>query len=54
MNVPPFLVGLGVFAAGVVAGAILLVLDFALIGIVIALAAVPLAFVAWVMANDRA
>ena len=34
MNVPPFLVGLGVMAAGVVAGAILLVLDFALIGIV--------------------
>ena len=53
MNVPPFLVGLGVMAAGVVAGAILLVLDFDMIGIVIALAAIPLGFVAWVVAGDR-
>ena len=54
MNVPPLLVGLGVMAAGVVAGAVLLALDFALIGIVIALAAIPLGLVAWVVANDRA
>ena len=53
MNVPPFLVGLGVMAAGVVVGAILLVLEFSLIGIVIALAAIPLGLVAWVVAGDR-
>ena len=53
MNVPPLLVGLGILAAGVVAGAILLVLDFALIGIVVALAALPAGLVAWVMAGDR-
>ena len=54
MNVPPVLVGIGVAAAGVVGGAILLALDFALIGIVVALAAIPVGLVAWVMANDRA
>jgi hypothetical protein len=54
MNVPPFLVGLGVIVAGVVVGAVLLALDFALIGIVIALAAIPVGLVAWVVANDRA
>jgi hypothetical protein len=53
MNVPPFLVGLGVMAAGVVAAAILFVLDFALLGIVLGLAAIPLGLVAWVVANDR-
>ena len=53
MNVPPFLVGLGVMAAGIVVGAILLVLEFSLIGIVIALAAIPLGLVAWVVAGDR-
>jgi hypothetical protein len=54
MKIPPYLVGIGVFVAGVVVGAILLALDFALIGIVVALAAVPASLVAWVVANDRA
>ena len=53
MNVPPLLVGLGVLAAGVVAGAILFALDLALIGIVVSLAAIPAGLVAWVMAGDR-
>ena len=54
MNLPPWVVGIGAFVGVLVAGAILLALDFELIGIVVALAAVPLALVAWVMANDRA
>ena len=53
MNVPPVLVGLGVMAAGIVVAAILFTLDFALLGIVLALAAIPLGLVAWVVANDR-
>ncbi len=54
MNLPPWVVGIGVLIACVVAGAILITLDFALIGIVVALAAIPVALVAWVVANDRA
>ena len=54
MNVPPWLVGIGAMVACVVAGAVLLMLGFALIGIVIALASIPLGLVAWVVANDRA
>jgi hypothetical protein len=54
MNVPPFLFAIGVVAASFLAGVILLVLDFVLIGIVVALAAIPVGLVAWVVANDRA
>jgi hypothetical protein len=54
MNLPPFVVGIGALIAGVVGGAVLFGLGFELIGIVVGLAAVPLALVAWVMANDRA
>jgi hypothetical protein len=54
MTIPPFLVAIGVVVAGFLAGVILLALDFALIGIVVALAAVPVGLVAWVVANDRA
>ena len=53
MNLPPWVVGVGTLIACVVAGAVLIALDFGLIGIVVALAAIPLALVAWVMANDR-
>jgi hypothetical protein len=53
MNAPPLLIGIGVLAAGIVAGAVLFSLGFALIGIVVSLAAIPLGLVAWVMANDR-
>jgi hypothetical protein len=54
MNLPPYIVGIGALVACVVAGAILIALDFGLIGIVVALAAIPIALVAWVVANDRA
>ena len=50
----PYIVGIGALVACVVAGAILIALDFGLIGIVVALAAIPIALVAWVVANDRA
>lgn len=53
MNLPPWVVGIGALIACVVAGAILITLDFSLIGIVVALAAIPVALVAWVVANDR-
>jgi hypothetical protein len=53
MNLPPWVVGLGALVGCVVAGAILIALDFDLLGIVVALAAIPIALVAWVMANDR-
>ena len=53
MNLPPWVVGIGAMIACVVAGAVLITLDFDLIGIVVALAAIPVALVAWVMANDR-
>ena len=38
----------------VIAGVVLIALDVWLIGIVVALAAIPVGLVAWVMANDRA
>ena len=41
MNLPPFLVGIGALVGGVVAGVVLIALDFGLIGIVVALAAIP-------------
>jgi hypothetical protein len=54
MNAPPWVVGIGALIACVVAGVVLITLDVWLIGIVVALAAIPIALVAWVMANDRA
>ena len=53
MNLPPWVVGIGAMVACVVAGAVLITVGFDLIGIVVALAAIPVALVAWVMANDR-
>src|SRR4029078_10314749 len=53
MNLPPWVVGIGAMIACVVAGAVLITLGFDLIGIVVALAAIPVALVAWVVANDR-
>ena len=47
------LIGLGVFVACMVAGAILLGLGHILIGIVVLLASVPGAIVGWVKWNDR-
>lgn len=49
----PALLALGVLVGGFVAGGILMAMDIVLIGIVIALAAVPAAFVAWITAGDR-
>ena len=54
MNLPPWVVGIGAMIACVVAGAILITVGFDLIGIVVALASIPVALVAWVVANDRA
>lgn len=54
MNIPPFLVAVGVVVAGVIAGVVLIALDFDIIGFSVALASVPVGLVAWVVANDRA
>lgn len=54
MSIPPFLVALGVLVAGVIAGVVLIALNFDLIGFVVALAAIPVGLVAWIAANDRA
>ena len=47
------LAAFGVLAAGVVAGVILYTVGFWIIGIVVMLAAVPIALVAWVQMNER-
>ena len=47
------LVGLGVFLACIVAGAILLGLGHVVIGIVVLLGSLPGAIVAWIKWNDR-
>jgi hypothetical protein len=54
MSIPPFLVAAGVVVGGVIAGAILIALNFDVIGFAVALASVPAGLVAWVVANDRA
>jgi hypothetical protein len=54
MTIPPILIAVGVLIAGFIAGVILIALDFDLIGFVVALACIPFALAAWVMANDRA
>jgi hypothetical protein len=48
-----FLVGLGVFVACLVAGGILMGLGLWAIGIVVVLASLPDAIVAWIKWNDR-
>lgn len=42
-----------VLVAGVVLGIVLLALDFGILGIVALLGAIPVALVAWLIANDR-
>jgi hypothetical protein len=49
----PLLLALGVLVGGLVAGGILVAMDFVLIGILVAGAAIPAAFVAWLTAGDR-
>jgi hypothetical protein len=49
---PLLMAGL-VLVAGVVLGIVLLALDFGLLGIVALLGSIPVAFVAWLLANDR-
>jgi hypothetical protein len=39
--------------AGLVLGIVLLALDFGILGMVAMLGAIPVAFVAWLLANDR-
>jgi predicted permease len=50
---PPALVAVGTLVVGFIAAVILFSTDHTLIGVVVALAAVPCALVAWVMAGDR-
>jgi len=47
------LVAIGILVAGFVAGVILYQTDHWVIGIVVMLAAVPVALVAWVKMNER-
>ena len=47
------LLALGVLILGFVAGVVLVAMDFVLIGILVALLAIPAAFVAWMTAGDR-
>ena len=49
----PTLAALGVLVAGFVAGVILYSSDHWIIGIIVLLAAVPIALVTWVQMNDR-
>ena len=49
----PFLIAVGAFFAALIGGIVLYVLDFELIGIVVALAAIPCALAAWVTSADR-
>jgi hypothetical protein len=47
------LVALAALVACVVLGVVLYALDFAVLGIVAFLSGIPVALVAWVLANDR-
>jgi hypothetical protein len=49
----PFLIAVGAFLAALVGGIVLYVLDFEVLGIVIALASLPCALAAWVTSADR-
>jgi hypothetical protein len=50
---PAPLVALGSFLVCIVAGAILLAIGIELIGLIVMVASVPVAFVAWISAGDR-
>jgi hypothetical protein len=52
-RVPPWLVALGACLGGFLAGGILVAMDVVLIGVIVAAASIPIAFVAWIMAADR-
>jgi hypothetical protein len=54
MRIPPALLAIGVLVAAVIAGVVLMVIGFEIIGIVVALGSIPIAFAAWIMAGDRA
>jgi hypothetical protein len=47
------LIAVGTIVGCIIAGAILLALGFTLIGIIVAVAGVPIALVAWITAGDR-
>jgi hypothetical protein len=49
----PALLAVLVLVGGFIAGAVLIALDFVLIGILVGCAAVPVAFVAWLTAGER-
>ena len=49
----PFLIAVGAFLTALVGGIVLYVLDFEVLGIVIALASLPCALAAWVTSADR-
>ena len=49
----PTLTAIAVLIGGIIAGVILYEADHWVIGIVVMLAAVPIALVAWVKANER-
>ena len=49
----PMLIALGVLILGFVVGIVLLAMDFVLIGILVAVGAIPAALVAWMTAGDR-
>jgi hypothetical protein len=49
----PALIAIGTLLVGFIVGALLIAVDHVFIGVVVGLSAVPLAFVAWIMAGDR-
>jgi hypothetical protein len=49
----PALIAVGTVIAGFVVGALLIAVDHVFIGVVVGLSAIPVAFVAWIMAGDR-
>ena len=49
----PTLTAIGILIVGVVGGAVLYSADHWVIGMMVMLAAVPVALVAWIAANDR-
>lgn len=50
---PPALIAVGTLVVGFIVGALLIAIDHVFIGVIVGLSAVPLAFVAWIMAGDR-
>jgi len=49
----PGVIALLVVLAGFVAGVVLVAMDIVLIGVIVGAAAIPVAFVAWILAGDR-